>query len=52
MREALARLLPDGNLPAAEAIGGYWTRTNDVEIDLVGAVYGPADLVAAWPTRS
>jgi AAA+ ATPase superfamily predicted ATPase len=41
VREALARLLPDGRLPAAEAIGGYWTRTNDVEIDLVGADRAP-----------
>lgn len=37
VRESLARLLPDGPLPAAPAIGGYWTRGNDVEIDLVGA---------------
>lgn len=37
VREALARLLPDTHLPAAPAIGGYWTRSNDVEIDLVGA---------------
>jgi DNA-binding transcriptional ArsR family regulator len=37
VRESLARLLPDGFLPAAPAIGGYWTRSNDVEIDLVGA---------------
>ena len=36
-REALARILPDTRLPAAPAIGGYWTRTNDVEIDIVGA---------------
>ncbi|MER7724159.1 ATP-binding protein [Streptomyces sp. NPDC096323] len=41
VREALARLLPDGNLPAAPAIGGYWTRTNDVEIDIVGADRAP-----------
>jgi hypothetical protein len=41
VRDALARLLPDGRLPVAEAIGGYWTRTNDVEIDLVGADRGP-----------
>ena len=37
VREALARLLPDATLPAAEAVGSYWTRSNDVEIDLVGA---------------
>ncbi len=41
MREALARLLPDANLPAAPAIGRYWTRTNDVEIDVVGADRAP-----------
>jgi hypothetical protein len=37
VRESLARLLPDGLLPAAPAIGGYWTRSNDIGIDLVGA---------------
>jgi AAA+ ATPase superfamily predicted ATPase len=41
VREALARLLPDGRLPGAGVIGGYWTRTNDVEIDRVGADRGP-----------
>jgi uncharacterized protein len=41
VREALARLLPDEDLPAAPAVGGYWTRTNDVEIDIVGADRGP-----------
>ena len=28
-------------LPPAPAVGGYWTRTNDVEIDLVGADRAP-----------
>jgi AAA+ ATPase superfamily predicted ATPase len=37
VRESLARLLPDGGLPAAPVIGGYWTRGNDIEIDIVGA---------------
>jgi AAA+ ATPase superfamily predicted ATPase len=37
IREALARILPDGASPAAPVVGGYWTRSNDVEIDLVGA---------------
>ncbi|MGP3971825.1 ATP-binding protein [Streptomyces sp. 6N223] len=41
VREALARLLPDGTLPSAPALGGYWTRTNDVEIDIVGADRAP-----------
>lgn len=40
VREALARLLPDGRTPwlsmdDAAVIGAYWTRSNDVEIDLV-----------------
>ncbi|MGH3222224.1 MAG: hypothetical protein ACRDPY_26615 [Streptosporangiaceae bacterium] len=36
-RGSLARLLPAEGLPAAPVIGGYWTRSNDVEIDIVGA---------------
>lgn len=41
LREALARLVPDHRLPAANAIGGYWTRSNDIEIDVVGADRAP-----------
>jgi hypothetical protein len=41
IREALARLLPDDQLPGAPVVGGYWTRTNEVEIDLVGADRSP-----------
>ncbi len=41
VRDALARRLPDQILPAAPAIGGYWTRSNDVEIDIVGADRAP-----------
>jgi AAA+ ATPase superfamily predicted ATPase len=37
LRESLARLLPAAGLPAAHVVGGYWTRSNDVEIDIVGA---------------
>ncbi|MFI1578318.1 ATP-binding protein [Embleya sp. NPDC020630] len=37
IRESLARILPASGLPAAPAVGAYWTRSNDVEIDLVGA---------------
>lgn len=40
-RESLARLLPAKDIPAAAAVGGYWTRTNDVEIDIVGADRAP-----------
>lgn len=37
VRESLRRL-PDGVLPdGTGAVGGYWTRSNDPEIDLVGA---------------
>lgn len=41
VRDALARLLPDDVLPAAPAVGGYWTRGNDIEIDIVGADRAP-----------
>ena len=37
MREAVERLLPDARFGDARYVGGYWTRTNDVEVDLVGA---------------
>ncbi|QDY06734.1 DUF234 domain-containing protein [Micromonospora sp. HM134] len=41
VRESLRRL-PAGHLPAdTGVVGGYWTRTNDPEIDLVGADRGP-----------
>ncbi|MCG5218268.1 DUF234 domain-containing protein [Streptosporangium sp. KLBMP 9127] len=41
VREALARLIPDDRLPEAPAVGAYWTRSNDVEIDIIGADRGP-----------
>ncbi|MFE3451193.1 ATP-binding protein [Nonomuraea sp. NPDC059194] len=41
VREALARLLPDDRFPHVAEVGAYWTRANDVEIDLVGADRGP-----------
>lgn len=37
LRDSLARLVPVKGLPSAQAIGSYWTRTNDVEVDVVGA---------------
>jgi AAA+ ATPase superfamily predicted ATPase len=41
IRESLRRL-PDGVLPdESNVIGGYWTRINDPEIDIVGADRGP-----------
>jgi uncharacterized protein len=41
IREALARLSPVTGLPAADFVGGFWTRTNDPEIDIIGADRGP-----------
>jgi AAA+ ATPase superfamily predicted ATPase len=40
VREALRRLLPFKGL-AGEAVGGFWTRTNTPEVDLVGADRAP-----------
>ncbi|SCF37174.1 ATP-binding protein [Micromonospora mirobrigensis] len=37
VREAMRRLPGDHLPPGTNVIGGYWTRTNDPEIDLVGA---------------
>ncbi len=37
IRESLLRLLPDGRWPETEAIGGWWNRQNNPEIDLIGA---------------
>jgi uncharacterized protein len=37
LRDALERLLPDDRLPGAAYVGSYWTRTNDPQIDLIGA---------------
>jgi hypothetical protein len=40
VREALARLLPINGIDAG-VVGGYWTRTNVPEIDLIGADRDP-----------
>ena len=37
IRESLLRLLPDDEWPETEAIGGWWNRQNNPEIDLIGA---------------
>ncbi|OIV39382.1 ATPase [Mangrovactinospora gilvigrisea] len=37
IRDALLRRLPDDTWPATEAIGGWWNRQNNPEIDLIGA---------------
>ncbi|MGI9001904.1 MAG: DUF234 domain-containing protein [Pseudonocardia sp.] len=37
VRAGVERLLPDTRLGTAQHVGVYWTRNNDVEVDLVGA---------------
>jgi len=41
VRDSLARILPAQGIPAASAVGGYWTRGNETEIDIVGADRAP-----------
>ncbi|NBM19857.1 DUF234 domain-containing protein [Streptomyces sp. GC420] len=41
IRDALWRLADDRLPEDTNAVGGYWTRTNDPEIDLVGADRAP-----------
>lgn len=41
VRESLRRLIPLDIDPAAKEIGGYWTRSNHPEVDIVGADRGP-----------
>lgn len=42
VRESLARLLPDDTWPQVREVGGWWPRTNNPEVDLVGADRSPA----------
>ncbi|MGW6454952.1 ATP-binding protein [Streptomyces sp. NPDC055078] len=37
IRASLLRLLPSGQWPETEAVGGWWNRQNNPEIDLIGA---------------
>ncbi|NGO49346.1 ATP-binding protein [Streptomyces ureilyticus] len=37
VRESLLRLLPNDPWPETEAVGGWWNRQNNPEIDLIGA---------------
>lgn len=37
VREAIGHLLPDERVSGARYVGGYWTRQNEPEIDLIGA---------------
>lgn len=46
VREAIARLLPEARFGEARYVGGYWTRTNVPEVDLVGAASEKPERVA------
>ncbi|MEU6584675.1 DUF234 domain-containing protein [Nocardia sp. NPDC046763] len=37
IRESLVRLLPNARWPETEAVGGWWNRQNNPELDLIGA---------------
>ena len=37
LRDLLERWLPDERLPDAAFVGGFWTRRNDPEVDVIGA---------------
>lgn len=41
VREALLRLLPDDRWPDTEAVGGWWNRQNNPELDLIGGDRDP-----------
>jgi AAA+ ATPase superfamily predicted ATPase len=41
VRDALARLAPISGLPPADVVGGFWTRSNSPEIDIIGGDRGP-----------
>lgn len=41
IRESVLRLLPDHGWPDTAAVGGWWNRQNNPEIDLVGADRAP-----------
>jgi hypothetical protein len=36
VREAITRMLPGPGFAGAKYVGSFWTRTNDVQVDLVG----------------
>lgn len=42
VRRALERRLPDERVPGARYVGGYWTRSGSVEVDLVGGAAADA----------
>ena len=49
IRDLLERRLPDDQLPDASFVGGFWTRRNEPEVDLIGAdrPFAPAKVAFA-----
>lgn len=41
IRESLLRILPDDRWTDTEAVGGWWNRQNNPELDLIGADHEP-----------
>lgn len=41
VRESLLRILLDSEWPEVEAVGGWWNRQNNPEVDLIGADRAP-----------
>lgn len=41
IRDSLLRLLPNDRWPDTDAVGGWWNRQNNPEIDLIGADTAP-----------
>lgn len=48
VRASIERLLPDERFGAARHVGGYWTRDNRVEVDLVGGTEPAAPTPVAF----
>lgn len=48
VREALSRLSPVAGLPPADVVGGFWTRSNIPEIDIIGADRAPVAKSVAY----
>lgn len=47
VRESLRRMPPGALPPQTAVLGAYWTRTNDPEVDLIGADRGPVARVVS-----
>src|SRR5207302_589639 len=52
VREAVTRMLPDERFGDARFCGTYWTRTGDVEVDLIGGTASPRPNESRSPAPS